>query len=121
MSNPQTRTLKLLGPNRLQLTIDGESTVYEIARIPGVALGLSWRRIGKTLEQRDAYHVADTPWDTLECDCWGFVRHGHCKHASATPVVLQLLDGLEAKTGCSIGTLIAALEMRAQAGERETQ
>jgi hypothetical protein len=93
----QQRSFRILArpangkPGRLRLTIDGETTDYLFSLMEGdgetFSLVVTWRQD----HQRDAYHVCVRHDGDCECDCWGWLRHGHCKHAAVTVPLLQSL------------------------------
>jgi hypothetical protein len=86
-AKPQT-VVDLLAANLVSVRAGNKVDVYEVCRIEGVAVGLSWRKLS---DRTAYYHVAAWTDGTLECDCWGFLRHRHCKHAENTAKVLELM------------------------------
>ena len=81
---PRTRSIRLVRPPGddgiaiLCLTTGDEATFYTLCEIPceigGRGFALHRTGLG-TL-----YHVRIGTPEECDCDCMGFLRHGHCKH-----------------------------------------
>lgn len=47
--------------------------------------------VHSTTQKNKWYKISiDTEKELVECDCWGFLRHGHCRHLTAYKALIQL-------------------------------
>jgi hypothetical protein len=75
-------------PGIIDITVSGKTTSYFVRNIPSdFGRGFSLEKTGP--QDGDLYHVL-LEEDGRSCDCKGFLRHGHCKHADALLKLVQL-------------------------------
>jgi hypothetical protein len=73
-------------PGVLRLTVGTESAEYYLFAIPA-DFGIGFRVVKIGLDAEGEYAVnIDGP--TRSCECKGFLRHGHCKHADGIAALI---------------------------------
>lgn len=81
-------------PGLLRMLVDGRNVSYEYALFPVEfgAMGIGIRR----LPNGELHHVLLNGDGSAECDCRGFVRHGHCRHSEvAADLVVMTAEVLK--------------------------
>jgi hypothetical protein len=72
------------GPGVLRLTVGGRESDYFLSRIPSdFGRGFLLEKIGA----EESYYV-NIDGEKRTCECKGFLRHSHCKHADGLAALL---------------------------------
>lgn len=98
---PRGQTLKYYSASRLAI-IDGQT--YRVMRFHADG-GEGMRLTKSSGESYDVFLPAGSG-ELTTCDCKGFVAHGHCKHADAEYVQLDLAETLLGEMDIAIPALV---------------
>jgi hypothetical protein len=74
-------------PGVLRITAGGVTKDYFITRIPS-DFGDGYRLVKVGLMERDGSYDVNLSDDGQTCECLGFLRHDHCKHADGIAVLI---------------------------------
>jgi len=101
----QSRTFRIIKaptqnePGSVRLTVNGEQSDYQFSFCHVAdAMGLCAVGILKTAGEQP-YHVRVDKAGHGECDCLGFLRWGHCRHADLAPMLIWQLGRMAAEQG----------------------
>jgi len=74
-------------PGILRLTVGKEAADYYLTCLPAdFGIGFKVVKIGLDVTEGE-YHV-NIDGDKRSCECKGFLRHGHCKHADGIAALI---------------------------------
>jgi hypothetical protein len=74
-------------PGMVSIRVGKESADYFLTAIPAdFGRGFKVEKIG--LHETEGDYAVNIDGETRSCECKGFVRHGHCKHADGLAALI---------------------------------